>query len=127
LEYAAAGPGRRKRRLITVPEREVRPRLAKEISKWATKKFLLEGKREQPSPAISYGPLNFESCSTIQNGVEVKPSSVPSLGNGLFASKTFEINDIVTEYGGEVIMKADVGSRKPGYVMDLGPRSACVP
>ncbi len=39
----------------------------------------------------------------VGDGVEIRPSTIPNAGNGLFAMKDFHPNDVVTEYWGELI------------------------
>lgn len=58
-------------------------------------------KRDDPSKA-----------ATIGNGVTVAQSWIVGAGKGLFASVPFLPNDYITEYGGEVIDKAEAERRR---------------
>ena len=44
-----------------------------------------------------------KNSATINNGVEVRPSSIFGAGMGLFATKFFAKGDAITEYDGEII------------------------
>jgi len=53
--------------------------------------------------------------SVVGNGVEVKPSQIVNGGNGLFASKSFNKNELITAYEGEEIDRATADQlRKEG-------------
>lgn len=43
------------------------------------------------------------SSAVIGNGVELRPSQIPNAGVGLFATRNFERNELITEYEGEQI------------------------
>lgn len=45
------------------------------------------------------------AVSTIGHGVIVKTSTIPNAGLGLFASKNFKKNELITEYDGKIIDK----------------------
>jgi hypothetical protein len=59
-----------------------------------------------------------KGAATIGDGVEVRVSRIPNAGNGLFATREFQKNELITEYVGNIIWKDDVESmlknRKPG-------------
>jgi hypothetical protein len=44
-------------------------------------------------------------------GLEIKPSTIPNAGKGLFAYKDFKKNEFVAPYDGELIDKAEVEKR----------------
>jgi hypothetical protein len=64
-------------------------------------------------------PEKIRNAATVGNGVEVRPSTIPGAGNGLFATRRFERLDIVTMYDGELADAADCRAdreRDPGSV-----------
>jgi hypothetical protein len=70
------------------------------------------------------------AASTIGDGVFVAPSKLPNAGRGLFADKAFCKNDVITEYGGEVI-DAKEGKRRrakgqSSHIRSLVPMHACI-
>jgi hypothetical protein len=44
-----------------------------------------------------------QKLGVVGNGVEIKPSTIPNAGNGLFASRPFRKNELITAYEGEKI------------------------
>lgn len=55
----------------------------------------------------------FHYTATIGNGVSIQPSWVPNAGNGLFANRNFEKNELITELEGtHIYSKAVVDAMK---------------
>lgn len=50
--------------------------------------------------------------ATIGSGLEVLPSRIPNAGNGLFATRVFANNSLITLYEGNVIDKAEADRRQ---------------
>ena len=88
--------------------------------------FWLEGS-QQPQPDMCPPPpskraktmKNAKTLGVIGQGIVVKPSTITtpdgsSIGNGLFADRSFKKNELITEYDGkrEVIEKATVSSER---------------
>ena len=48
------------------------------------------------------------SCPTLGSGVEIRPSTLPNAGRGLFAMQSFEVGDLVTSYDGIVLTHEQV-------------------
>lgn len=57
-------------------------------------------------------PQKIRNAATVGNGVEVRPSTIPGAGNGLFATRRFERLDIVTMYDGELADAAECRADK---------------
>lgn len=60
----------------------------------------------------AYQHVKKENCKDTKNavasigyGVRVKPSTIPDAGLGLFASKNFKKNEMITEFDGNIIDK----------------------
>lgn len=49
----------------------------------------------------------------MQQGLRVMPSTIPGIGNGLFAIKTFNRNDIVCLYTGDLLSDPQFDARYP--------------
>ncbi len=47
-------------------------------------------------------------------GLRVKPSTIPGAGKGLFAARTFHRNEKIARYGGEHLTKREIDHRYPG-------------
>ncbi len=47
-------------------------------------------------------------------GLRVKPSTIPGAGRGLFATKTFHRNEKIVRYGGEHLTGREINARYPG-------------
>lgn len=68
-----------------------------------------------------------------QLGLRVKKSTIPDAGKGLFATRKFKKNEIIGQYGGEVISGAEVTDRYSAgtapYTLKIGANryvdSAC--
>ena len=58
----------------------------------------------------AYQHVKKENCKDTKNavasigyGIQVKPSTIPNAGLGLFATKNFKKNELITEYDGRII------------------------
>ena len=64
-----------------------------------------------PHPLQSMYHVTLEECSrtflTISNGVEVRQSHVPTAGLGLFTSRLFEFDEVVTYIHGNLVAYGD--------------------
>lgn len=49
--------------------------------------------------------MKLESLPTIDNGIEVKPSTISGAGNGLFAKRIFRRGEYITLYEGELLTR----------------------
>jgi SET domain-containing protein len=74
--------------------------------------------------------LKKKRYATIGDGIEVKQSSIPESGNGLFATRDFNEGEIITTYDGETIDFKTAGElRKQGkasHIRTLVRMSICV-
>lgn len=52
-------------------------------------------------------------------GLEVKPSLIESAGKGLFTTRQFEKNEIISEYCGEVLHRDQLEERYPGDTLGM--------
>jgi len=52
---------------------------------------------------VSDDEVNWQSLSYLHRGLEVKLSTIPNAGRGVFTNKTFEEYDVICEYSGQVI------------------------
>lgn len=59
------------------------------------------------TPKTSCKDEKPNTIAVIGNGVVVKPSTLPGAGLGLFASRPFKKNEIITEYVGRIISKTE--------------------
>ena len=66
--------------------------------------------------------------AVIGEGVEIKKSSIIGADRGLFASRAFSRNEVITEYDGEVISTHEASARRarngPGHLKTLLPQFA---
>src|SRR3990172_4537007 len=67
-----------------------------------------------------YLPTCFQHSKSIF-GVIVKESTIPNAGKGLFAAKEFEPNDLIVDYGGEVLTKREIDKRYGSNENDVAP------
>jgi len=63
----------------------------------------------QPAPDKPSSKAASNTVSTIGDGVDIRLSSIPNAGNGLFAARAFARGDFITEVGKLVGMKVQVG------------------
>ena len=56
-------------------------------------------------------------------GLKVKQSTIPNAGKGLFATKDFKKNKVISSYGGNIISKAELDRRYGGGNNDNAPYS----
>eukprot|EP01055_Gregarina_sp_Pseudo9_P001101 Gregarina_sp_Pseudo_9__1100@NODE_1717_length_1371_cov_29_033033_g1591_i0_p1_GENE_NODE_1717_length_1371_cov_29_033033_g1591_i0NODE_1717_length_1371_cov_29_033033_g1591_i0_p1_ORF_typecomplete_len435_score63_22SET/PF00856_28/1_4e03SET/PF00856_28/6_6e15_NODE_1717_length_1371_cov_29_033033_g1591_i0311335 len=59
----------------------------------------------------SLGEERYRRVATLNYGVEVRDSTIPSAGRGLFASRDFKKGELVTEYVGEIITRDEARRR----------------
>lgn len=88
------------------------------------------GARDDAASAVSQSTIARRIPATIGNGVFVADSKLLHAGRGLFADKAFYKNDLITEYGGEVI-DADEAKRRrakgvASHIRSLVPMHVCI-
>eukprot|EP01054_Gregarina_sp_Poly1_P005015 Gregarina_sp_Poly_1__5014@NODE_2659_length_1862_cov_546_523120_g1686_i0_p1_GENE_NODE_2659_length_1862_cov_546_523120_g1686_i0NODE_2659_length_1862_cov_546_523120_g1686_i0_p1_ORF_typecomplete_len407_score48_26SET/PF00856_28/1_6e17_NODE_2659_length_1862_cov_546_523120_g1686_i05721792 len=75
------------------------------------------GRRRTSEPLISWtvspsaGEERYKKVPTLNYGVEVRDSTIPEAGRGLFASRDFKKGEFVTEYVGEIITRDEARRR----------------
>lgn len=56
-----------------------------------------------------------------QRGLQVKPSTIPGAGLGVFATKPFKANEVIDKYTGEKLNEAQKNASTSAYIAD-GPK-----
>jgi len=56
--------------------------------------------------------LKRPGAAGICDGVDVRPSTIKAAGRGLFATRRFDVGDLITEYGGIVISCEEAKKRR---------------
>jgi hypothetical protein len=89
-----------------------------------------DGGRDDAASAPSESTIARRIPSTIGNGVFVADSKLRDAGRGLFADKDFRKNDLITEYGGEVIGADEAKRRRAkgvaSHISSLVPMHVCI-
>lgn len=68
-----------------------------------------------------YSKYCFQHTKAL-TGLQIKKSSIPGAGMGLWTSKKIPANATVTQYGGELISLQEEQRRDSGYGVQVNPR-----